>query len=532
MSEETTLDFVLKRNSRERLKKEKAPLRILDELPSLIDRGYEEISEEDIVRLQWYGLYHDKPKIGEFMLRVRIPNGILSPPQLRRIGEMAEKFGRGFGELTTRQDIQLHSLKLEHLPDLFALMKAVGLSTVGGCGDTVRNITGCPVGGLDRNEVFDVRPVIRELAEFLHGNPDYSDLPRKHKITVAGCPHQCNLPEMHCQAYIAVVRKHEGQEQRGFAVRVGGGLSSVPRISKPMNVFVTVDGVLPLARATVDVWQSDLKYRRSFAKARLKFMIDDVGVEEFRRRVEERLGRKLDDFAETPIPANESNHLGIHDQVQDGLCYVGFPVLVGKVDGGQMIRIAEVMEREQGEIRLTQQQNLILSGIAKNRVDAVVKEAEAIGLSLEGTLRGPGIACTGQPFCNYAVTETKGRLVDIVTHLESSFGPEQTPLRIFLDGCPHACGHHWIGDVGLMGTAGRDAQGEKLEAYDVILRGGRGAQAAVGKPIGRRIPAEQVKFALERLVRAYRTAKESTPQTFQEFCTTRSDQELVTLLNA
>ncbi len=526
-----TLEEVLKRNSRERLKREKFPLDILDELPVLIQQGYEEISEDDIVRLQWHGLYHDKPKTGEFMMRVKVPNGILTPEKLRTIGQISRKFGQNYGEITTRQTIQLHGIRLEHLPEIFATLHGAGLHTTGACGDVVRNITGCPVAGISREEFFDVRPVIRELAEFLDGNPEYSALPRKHKITVAACPCQCNLPEIHCQAYVGVRRSKNGQEELGFAVRVGGGLSTVPRISQPLGVFVSPEGVLPLVRAILDEWKTDLTYRRSFIKARLKFMVDDLGPEELRRRVEARLGYRLEDLPEYPVPQQETAHLGVHEQRQDGLYYIGFPVFPGRISGEQMAAVADLVAAERGDIRLTRQQNLILTHIEKARVDGLVKAMAAIGITLESVVRGRSVACTGQPFCNFAVSETKLRLVDIVEHLEKKFGRLLDELQINLDGCPHACGQHWIGDIGLMGTTARDEEGNKIQAYDVILRGGRGRTAAIGRPLGRRIPAEQVKFALERLVGAYSQAKAGNGfDSFQAFCEQNSDEALQAIM--
>jgi len=523
-----TLEQVLKRNSRERLKKEKMPLDIIQELPRLIERGYEEIAEDDIVRLQWYGLYHDKPKLGQFMMRIKIPNGILTPQKLRLIGEISERYGQGYGEITTRQDIQLHSIRLESLPDIFQMLKRAGLHTVGACGDVVRNITGCPMAGLDRRELFDVRPVIAELVHFLDGNRQYADLPRKHKITVSACPAQCNLPEIHCQSYIAVEQNRRGRTRRGFTVRVGGGLSTVPRLSQPLGVFVEPDEVLPLVRAILDVWKDDLKYRRSFIKARLKFMIDDIGVDEFRRRVEERLGRRLEDYPHCPRPVAEVAHLGVNEQKQPGRYAIGFPVLSGRITGQQMQRVADLCARWGDDIRLTRQQNLILTGVTQDRLDEVVKHMEAMGFTLDGPLRGHSIACTGQPFCNFAVTETKRRLIDIITHLERVFGQTASGLHIYLDGCPHACGQHWIGDIGLMGTTARTADGERVEAYDIILRGGRGEHAAIGKPIGRRIPAGEVKYAIERLIGAYHEAlaRGRSMMSFQEFCLQRTDEEL------
>src|ERR671928_147695 len=223
-----TWELVLKRNSVERLKQEKTPLGMLDELPALIAAGYEHVPEEDIVRLKWWGLYHDKPKIGTFMLRIKLPAGRVAPHQLRAIGELSNRFGQGSGELSTRQNVQLHYLELAALPEVLAGIEAVGLTSAGGCGDAVRNITGCPVAGLGADDLFDAQPLVDEAAQFFYGNPDYSNLPRKHKITIAACAHRCNAPEINCIALIGAVR--EGVE--GFAVQVGGGLSSVPRIAR------------------------------------------------------------------------------------------------------------------------------------------------------------------------------------------------------------------------------------------------------------------------------------------------------------
>ncbi len=529
---ELTIEDVIKKNSREKLKYEKMPLDIISELPDLIKRGYEVVSEDDIVRLQWYGLYHQKPKTGGFMMRIKIPDGILTPIKFRTAAHIAKHYGSGYGELTTRQDIQIHSVKMEALPDIFNLLKEQNLSTVGGCGDTVRNITGCPVAGISSEELFDVRPVIKELNDFFEGNREYSSLPRKHKITVAACPYQCNLPEIHCQAFIGTKKIIDGNEVNGFAVRVGGGLSTVPRISRSLGVFIPVDKVKDFAMAVLDIWKNDLKYRRSFIKARIKFMVDDLGVEEFRLRLEERLGYRLEDLTEYPEPEQETDHLGINEQKQEGLFYIGFPVTAGKLSSEQMIEIADITENAGGEIRLTRQQNIILSDIKKEMIDKVLNGVRQAGLKLSEGLLGKGIACTGEPYCNFAVAETKGRLAEIIAHIENVFGNESENLRINLDGCPHACGHHWIGDIGLMGTTVRTQNGEKHPAYDIILRGGRLRTAAIGKPIGRRIPAEDVKYSLERLIKEYKSEKGKYNGTlsFQKYCIDTDETKLNEIL--
>ncbi|HEY3922741.1 MAG TPA: nitrite/sulfite reductase, partial [Gaiellaceae bacterium] len=227
-------ELVYKRNPVERIKRDKAPLGIREELPALIAQGYEQVAEEDIVRLQWWGLYHDKPKVGTFMLRVKVPAGQISPAHLRAVGEVSNLYGKGDGELSTRQNIQLHWLELAKLPDVFAHLEAAGVTTAGGCGDTVRNITGCPVQGIAAEELFDASPIVESAANLFYGNPDWANLPRKHKYSISACPDRCNAPEINCVSLIGVVK--DGRE--GFGVIVGGGLSSVPRIARDMGVFI------------------------------------------------------------------------------------------------------------------------------------------------------------------------------------------------------------------------------------------------------------------------------------------------------
>src|ERR1044071_1127118 len=292
-------DLVLKRNNVERLKREKFPLEIVNEIDELGERNYLDISEEDMVRFQWYGLYQDKPKVGYFMLRIKAPRGILTARQYRALGELSIKFGRDYTELSTRQNVQLHWLQIKDFREVFAAMDAVGLTSLGGCGDAVRNITGCPVAGIDAEELFDCREELDEVVQYFLTDRDYFDLPRKHKITIATCAEQCNAPEINCIVFIGT---HQNGEN-GFSLRVGGGLSSTPRLARDLNVFVPAPEVLEVSKAILDVWRTDLRYRLSRAKARLKFLVDDYGPEGVREAVEKKLGRKLEDLAAVPVPA-------------------------------------------------------------------------------------------------------------------------------------------------------------------------------------------------------------------------------------
>jgi sulfite reductase beta subunit-like hemoprotein len=519
---EATWDLVLKRNPVERLKQEKAPLGIRDELPALIAAGYESVPEEDVVRLQWWGLYHDKPKVGTFMLRVKLPSGHLTPAKLRAIGEVSNAFGRGDGELATRQNIQLHWLELARLPEVFAHLDAAGITTAGGCGDTVRNITGCPVQGLDPGELFDCSGVVEEAAGFFYGNPDFCNLPRKHKYTIAACADRCNAPELNCIALVGVV--HEGRE--GFAVRVGGGLSSVPRLSRDMGVFVPRAEAVEILGAITGAWADDLRYRVSRVKARLKFMIDDIGPEGMRERVEARLARRLEDFTLPPVAGPPSDHLGVREQKQAGFVYVGVPVHLGLISGDQMIAVADLAERVGGDVRVTRLQNFVVANVPDAQADEVVTELAAIGFPLDvNHLRGRSIACTGEPHCNFSVTETKTRLGRLIEHLEGRFGSSVAELRLHLDGCPHACAQHWVGDLGFQGTTARDAEGARRQAYDVFLRGGLGPDAAIARPLFRRVPTETLDDAVTGLVGGWVEGRRDG-ETFAAFSTRLSDEEL------
>ncbi len=515
-------ELVYKRNPVERIKRDKAPLGIREELPALIAAGYENVAEEDIVRLQWWGLYHDKPKIGTFMLRVKVPAGQLSPTALRAIGEVSNRYGRGDGELSTRQNIQLHWLELARLPEVFADLERFGVTTAGGCGDTVRNITGCPVQGLAADELFDATGTVTAAADLFYGNPDWANLPRKHKYSISACADRCNAPEINCISLIGTVR--DGVE--GFAVLVGGGLSSVPRLARELGVFVPKEEANEILGAITSVWSEDLRYRVSRVKARLKFMVDDIGPEGVRERVEARLGRTLTDYRLEAVTVEPSPHLGVHAQKQSGLSYVGVPVHLGLISGDQMVGLADLADSLGGDIRLTRQQNFILTGVPDNALDATLDALEALGFSLElNPLRGNSIACTGEPHCNFSVAETKTRLGALIDRLDERFGTQIADLRLHLDGCPHACAQHWVGDIGFQGTTARDEGGRRRQAYDIFLRGGLGPDAAIGRSLFRRVPTDELDTAVEGLISGWLAGRESG-ESFAVFSRRTSDEEL------
>jgi ferredoxin-nitrite reductase len=522
LKEPPSLELVLKRNSVERLKREKSPLGMVEELPALIGMGYADVPEEDIVRLKWWGLYHDKPKVGTFMLRIKLAAGRLTPAQVRAIGELSVTHGKSEAELTTRQNVQLHNIRLDALPTVMAALEDAGLTSLGGCGDAVRAITGCPAAGIAHDELFDVTDVLQEAHDFFTGHPEYNDLPRKHKISIGACTDRCWAPEINC---ISLVGVHGPGGEEGFAVLVGGGLSSVPRIARDVGVFVTKGQAIPVLRALLDAWKEDLRYRLSRVKSRMKFMVDDYGPEGMRTELERRLGYTLPDYRLEPLDREPTEHLGVQPQKQDGLTTIGVPVHVGLISGEQLLRLADLADALRGEIRITRQQNFLLADIPEAAVADAVRELEEIGFPLALGVRGGSIACTGEPHCNYSVTETKTRLDGLIGHLEGRFGEDVAPLRLHLDGCPHACAQHWVGDLGFQGTSVRDDAGVRRQAYDVYLRGALGPRAAIARPVFRRVPSEDLNDLVEGLIAGW-LDRRIDDQGFREFCDDTSDDEL------
>jgi sulfite reductase beta subunit-like hemoprotein/molybdopterin converting factor small subunit len=532
---EPTWDLILKRNAIERHKREKFPLDIRNEIPEMIRVGYEAVPEEDIVFLSWWGLMHDKPKVGTFMVRIKVPGGRITPEQMIAIGRLSQTYGKNYGELTTRQGIQLHWVPLEKLPEVLDAIEGAGLTTAGGEGDTVRNVTSCPVAGVDPRELFDVTGLVAEVARFFSGNREYSDLPRKHKYTISACPAQCNLPEIHDVALVGTVK--DGRP--GFGVRVGGGLSATPRLSRDLGVFVPFESnekVIEVLRAITDSWQYNLRYRVSRVKARIKFMVDDYGPEGVRAMVEERLGYRLEDGA-CPSPAYDDDHMGTRPQKQEGLYYVGVPVPMGWIRGDQLVALGELFGSIGAEARFTRSQNFIAINVPEDRLEWVKAEIARIGFDVGANpVYARSVACTDHQFCNYSVSETKGKLKELLPELERRFGSEAVAeLRIHMDGCPHSCAQHWIADIGLQGTTATDpATGKRIEAYNLRLRGGTGTRAAIGVPILRRIPEHEVVEVVCRLVGAWldERRRRDGNLTFGEFLDLHDDDEIRSICGA
>jgi sulfite reductase beta subunit-like hemoprotein len=511
----------------EAIKKEKDGLDVWDDIVRYAQTGYDTIAQDDFARMRWYGIYQQKPNEGHFMLRVKIPSGDMSAEQMRVVAEIARDHANGIADITTRQNFQYHWLTIEDLPVVIAKLHSVGLTTTGACGDITRNVCGCPVSGIDPHELYDTRPIVRDVTSYFLGNKAFSDLPRKYKISISGCPIHCNQPEINDVGIQAVQRRVKGAWEVGFHVRVGGGLSTQPYLAQKLDVYVRPEQVVDVCRAITEIFRDD-GYRARRNHARLKFLVADWGAEKFREVLIQRLGW-------TPEPAIlwsdpkgklQQDHLGVQRQKQDGKYWVGVSVITGRVTADQMLAAADIAARWcEGNLRTTNQQNFLFPNISAANLPDVKAALRDVGFEWEVSEFHKGaVSCTGNEFCNLAITETKHRLQEIVGYLESQMAWDE-PLRIHLNGCPNSCGQHHIGDIGLQGCLARLTDGTQVEAYDVCLGGRLGADAKFVRPISRKVPADRVKYALENLLHAYR-ARKAEDENFGQFVDRHSNEAL------
>jgi sulfite reductase beta subunit-like hemoprotein len=512
----------------EEVKQQKDGLDVIEDIYRYAINREFRIAPEHEALFKWYGVYTQRPAAdGYFMVRIRIPGGELNAEQLRTIAGLSDRFGRGLADITVRQNIQLHWVRIENLPSIFAELQRVGLTTTDACGDTVRNIINCPVSGVDAHELFDAAPLIRRVNDFFVGNREFSNLPRKFKIAITGCSLRCVYPEINDIGLFAVKTGSEVY----FRARVGGGLSTSPRFSKDLGVIVDPDQVVAFCAATAAVFR-DEGNRNNRKKARLKFLVEQWEVPRFRDAVEERLGFRLERTSEPEAPLiteRDRTHLGIHRQRGDSLYYAAIALAGGRTSGGQLSLIADLAERYgRGRLRTTNSQNVVLLDILEEHLIDLKLELESGGLDCEPSWARRGlIACTGVQFCKLAIAETKNRARELDEYLSENVDLDDRP-RISVTGCPNACGQHHICDVGLEGSL-TTIGGVKRETFQVFLGGGVGAHERFGRRVGARIPSEDLAESLARLFSRYKELR-LEGETFQEFCMRRNDRQLADYL--
>jgi sulfite reductase (ferredoxin) len=509
--------------------------------------GFDSIDPADLRgRMRWYGLYTQrrpgidggKTAILEpeelddryFMLRVRIDGGQLSSEQLRVISDISVKYARGTADVTDRQNIQLHWIEIESVPAIWEALEGVGLSTTEACGDTPRVILGCPLAGLDSDELIDATPEIDAISDQYIGNEAFSNLPRKFKSSISGCAAQCTHHEINDIAFAAV--RHPETGEVGYDLWVGGGLSTNPMIAKRLGTFVRAGQVPEVWAAVASVFR-DYGYRRLRHRARIKFLISDWGAEKFREVLEkEYLGYALPDG---PAPVNVDgaarDHVGVHPQ-KGGLSYVGFAPRVGRVNGELLASVATLADRYgSGRVRTTTEQKLIILDVPGSSVDGLVAELDALGLPAKPSVfRRNTMACTGIEFCKLAIVETKSRAMTLIDELERRLPDFDAPVTINVNGCPNSCARIQTADIGLKGSLITNAAGEQVEGFQIHLGGTLTGGDATGSGFGRKVrglktTAEELPDYVERVLRRYDAAR-SAGETFAAWTLRATDEEL------
>jgi sulfite reductase (ferredoxin) len=471
-------------------------------------------------RMRWYGLYTQRapgipggrtailePEDLEdeyFMMRIRIDGGALLADQLAVIGEVASTYGRDLADITDRQNVQLHWIRIEDVPTIWTKLEAVGLSTTEACGDTPRVMLGCPLEGVAEDSVIDAGPALRSVIDTYLGDPAFSNLPRKFKTSISGCARHCTNHEINDVAFVGVVGPGGTP---GFDLWVGGGLSTNPMFGQRIGVFVEPDDVAEVWAGVTGVFR-DYGYRRSRNHARLKFLLADWGVERFREVLEkEYLGRALPDGPEPDASPAHRDHVGIEAQ-GDGLCSVGATTKAGRTSGNALSGVANLARSvgtRDGRVRLTAQQGLVVLDVPPDRVEATADRLAELGLAVRPSAFHRGtIACTGIEFCKLAIVETKARAEMIRTELERRLPDFETPITINVNGCPNSCARFQVADIGFKGIVTRGADGADQEAFQVHLGGQLGSQAAFGRKFrGLKVAAAEAPEYAERVLRGY-----------------------------
>ena len=503
-------------NAAERFKKDDDGLNVRQRiLTRYAHLGFDSIDPLDLRgRFRWWGLYTQRrPGIGGgktgaledaeiedafFMMRVRIPGGQLTAEQLRTVAGIAKEYGRDLADITDRQNVQFHWIRIEDVPEIWDRLEGVGLSSLQACGDVPRNILGCPVAGIDAGEIIDASAALRATEAVAAGNPEFTNLPRKYKTTISGCTAQCTAHEINDVSFIGVTGP-DGTP--GFDLWVGGGLSTNPMLAQRLGVFVAADRVPEVWSGVTGLFR-DYGYRRLRSRARLKFLVADWGAERFREVLEkEYLGGALPDGPEPPAPpAGARDHVGVHAQ-RDGLYYLGVAPNVGRTSGTQLWQVADLAEAYgSGKVRTTTTQKLLVLDVPGDQTAELAEELAARDLEVQPSVFRRGtMACTGIEFCKLAIVETKQRAVDLYAELDRRLPGFDTPISINVNGCPNSCARFQIADIGLKGSIVDGGEG-----FQVHLGGSLGNDPAFGRKLrGLKVTADGLADYVERILRNY-----------------------------
>lgn len=511
-------------NANERSKKDDNPLNVRHRIETIYaHRGFDSIDPADLRgRFRWWGLYTQRaPGIpgartgtiepeqlddAYFMLRIRVDGGALTTEQLGVIGEISQTYARDTADITDRQNVQLHWIRVEDMPAIWEKLESVGLSTTEACGDCPRVVLGSPVAGIAADEIVDATPAIQEIADRYIGDPELSNLPRKFKTAISGSPRWDTVPEINDVSFVGVEHPEHGP---GFDLWVGGGLSTNPKVAVRLGAWIPRQDVAEVWHGVVRLFR-DYGYRRLRHRARIKFLVADWGAEKFRQVLEdEYLGRALVDGPAPPVPQGPRDHIGVHPQ-NDGKYYVGVKSPAGRVSGSTLVEVAKAAERAGSRrVRTTVEQNLLVLDLEESEVDGLVNDLRKVGLYADPSpWRRSVLACTGIEFCKLAIVETKQRAIDLIEDLERRLADIQSdvdnPVTVNLNGCPNACARTQVADIGLKGQMVPDGEGNQVPGFQVHLGGGLGQDAGFGRKIrGHKVTSAELGDYVERLVRRY-----------------------------
>lgn len=494
----------------ERIKEEKDGLDVLTDILRYAQSG-EAVDPEDIDRFKWYGLYTQGKALQDpedetlyFMMRIKLESGYLNSEQVRVIGEISKEFGQNSGDLTTRQDIQLHWIRLGDVPEIFGRLNRVGLSTLQAAGDCPRNIVSCPVNGMDLDQVDDVRDIVSALNDLYRGNREFSNLPRKFKVAVCGCSKHCISHEIQDLTFTAVKRPNGDVV---FLVSVGGGVASNRRFANTIG-YVNRTNIVRIAEAVTTLYR-DFGCRDNRSKARLGHLVELWGVRRFVSEVEYTAGVKLESYdtvAFTPYPYR--NHFGVFPGTTEGRFFIGCAVASGRIGGENLIHLGELLKRYGAHgISVTTTQNLVIHDVPQRNTDAMAEMLEPLGIYPHPSVfTGRTQACTGVKFCKFAVSETKDTSLKVIDYLNRQFPAFQEPISISINGCPHSCAHPQVADLGFVGTMVKQ-EDSRINGFDMLVGGyleGNESRFALKTRV--KVTPDEIAPLITSLIREYETS--------------------------
>lgn len=528
-------------NKQEKDKLNRHPLEIYQAIRETYSEDLSKIHDipGEMDRLKWAGIYPQKQGGDNFMMRVKVPGGVLTPEQTKVIGKIAQDFaggpenpvfGNNFLDITTRQDIQMHWFTMAEIPKIWDRLESAGMTTIEACGDCARNVLSCPVTGLGKDEVMDAFPVVEKVNEFFTNNWEYGNLPRKFKMSITGCCEDCAQAEIND---IGMTPARNDAGELGFNLRVGGGLSDGPRMASDIDVFVRPEDAVEITRGIAQVF-GELGNRNNRWLARMRYLVQEIGPEQFRAELEQRVNIPLEPAGEDLTSGYRGDHTGVHEQ-RDGNFYVGLNVPVGRMSGLEFEEAGRLAEEYGHDVRLATDQNLIITGVPKERLDDLLAEELLVKYSPNpGPFSRGIVACTGTEFCRFAIVETKMRAVEWAREMDERVGDEmkeagQDAIRMHFSGCSASCAQPQIGDIGFRGETAKSKRGQLVEGVDIGMGGSLGKDAAFIDWVEGAKPTDEVPDALERVFLAFKDDHRDGEK-FHEWARRRDNSDLRDIL--